>query len=109
MEIPDVEETPNPQIEEISDDAYGISPLAKISLHAILGRNSTSTLHFKGVINSKTILILIDNGSSHNFISKSLLAELGIKPDILPPFGVQIGDVSSRGCNSICQDLKVMI
>ncbi|GAV58252.1 hypothetical protein CFOL_v3_01786, partial [Cephalotus follicularis] len=39
-----------------------------ISLHAFLGDVSPLTIRLKGVVNGKAICILIDGGSTHNFI-----------------------------------------
>lgn len=64
---------------EISEEAEDTQPeeenmlcqneeTAEISLHAILGLSSHSTMKVKGMIANKLVMILIDSGSTHNFI-----------------------------------------
>ncbi|KAK4275040.1 hypothetical protein QN277_018183 [Acacia crassicarpa] len=84
-------------------------PMAVITLHAILGRSSTTTMKVKGTIFSHEILILIDSGSSHNFISNTLVADLGIPTQQLPPFGVLVGDGALISCQKICTNVEIKV
>ncbi|XP_028806365.1 uncharacterized protein LOC114761176 [Neltuma alba] len=54
------------------------SKLAEISLYVILGISSMTTMKVLGTILSREVLILIDSGSTHNFISEKLVTELKI-------------------------------
>ncbi|GKE18073.1 retrotransposon gag domain, retroviral aspartyl protease, partial [Tanacetum coccineum] len=65
--------------------------MAEISFHAILGKTSGTTMKVDGTLESRKVLILVDNGSTHNFISTSLVKQLGLKVNMVPSFGVQIG------------------
>jgi hypothetical protein len=45
--------------------------IPKISVHAISGHNAPNTMQLKGRMQSIPMTILLDSGSSHNFISAS--------------------------------------
>lgn len=44
-----------------------------ISLHAITGGKGNHTIKIAGQMKKKTISILVDSGSTHNFVSQSLV------------------------------------
>ncbi|GKA35091.1 retrotransposon protein, putative, ty1-copia subclass, partial [Tanacetum coccineum] len=90
--------------EEESDDQEGF---AKISLHVIFGKTNVNTMKLQGTIGTTEVLILVDGGSTHNFISNALVRELKMVIVFVTPFGVQIrnGDIiRSRPCSQ-CNDL----
>ncbi|KAF7812841.1 Ty3/gypsy retrotransposon protein [Senna tora] len=95
----------DPSVEETED----VADLAEISLHAILGKYQGSTMKIKGTMASKSVLILIDSGSTHNFISETLVQELRLPVQQVPTFGVQIGNGEVIRCNTICRGIKVKL
>ncbi|GJR76866.1 retrotransposon gag domain, retroviral aspartyl protease [Tanacetum coccineum] len=62
-----------------------------------------------GMLHSTEVLILIDGGSTHNFISDVLVNELKLATQPLAPFGVQIGNGDVIRCGQICKNLPVQI
>ena len=83
--------------------------MAEISFHAILGKTSGTTMKVEGTLEGRKVLILIDSGSTHNFISTSLVKQLGLKVSTVPSFGVQIGNGQIIQCNQICRDLSMVL
>ncbi|PWA74286.1 hypothetical protein CTI12_AA219250 [Artemisia annua] len=83
--------------------------MAEISFHAILGKTSGTTMKVEGTLEGRKVLILIDSGSTHNFISTSLVKQLGLKVSTVPSFGVQIGNGQIIQCNQICCDLSLVL
>ncbi|GJX48412.1 retrotransposon gag domain, retroviral aspartyl protease [Tanacetum coccineum] len=96
----DVEEPLTTDLADLESDR---EETAKISLHAILGKPHPTTMKVHGMLHSTEVLILIDGGSTHNFISDVLVNELKLATQPLAPFGVQIGN---GDCNSIGQNLQ---
>lgn len=52
--------------------------LAKISFHAILGNTIKATMKLQGEINERQVLIIVDSGSTHNFMVETIVEELEI-------------------------------
>nr|GEW24072.1 retrotransposon Gag domain, retroviral aspartyl protease [Tanacetum cinerariifolium] len=67
---------------------------AEISLHAILAKPHPTTMKVRGNLHSTEVLILIDGGSTHNFISDVLVNELKLTSKPVAPFGVQIEEAT---------------
>ncbi|GJT48170.1 retrotransposon gag domain, retroviral aspartyl protease [Tanacetum coccineum] len=102
----DVEE---PLTTDLTNLEYDREETAEISLHAILGKPHPTTMKVHGMLHSTKVLILIDGGSTHNFISDVLVNELKLTTQPLAPFGVQIGNGDVIRCGQICKNLPVQI
>ncbi|KAI6672770.1 hypothetical protein NL676_000676 [Syzygium grande] len=63
---------------------------AEILLHAILGKASGTTMELKGSLMGSPVLVLVDSGLTHNFVTSSLVASMNIPIEKIVPFGVQI-------------------
>ena len=49
---------------------------AEITIYALLGSPSPSTMRIKGRINGHWVVILIDTSSTHNFLDVAILSKL---------------------------------
>ena len=71
-----------------------------ISLHAISGAHSFDTMRVRGIFGSVSTIILLDSGSTHNFLSEHFANLLGLRPINTKQFKVTVasGDkLPSRG------------
>ncbi|GJS57063.1 retrotransposon gag domain, retroviral aspartyl protease [Tanacetum coccineum] len=102
----DVEESFTTELTNLDSDR---EETAEISLHAILGKTHPTTMKVHGMLHSTEVLILIDGGSTHNFISDVLVNELKLATQPVSPFGVQIGNGDVIRCGQICKNLAVQI
>ncbi|XP_071728193.1 uncharacterized protein [Rutidosis leptorrhynchoides] len=59
-----------------------------ISLNALTGTNAYQTMRVKGLVNKYKIHILIDSGSTHNFLDINVAKKLGCKISGTPPLSV---------------------
>ena len=50
-----------------------------ISLHALTGITDYNTMRVKGKIKNQLINILIDTGSTHNFVDQLVVKKLGVR------------------------------
>jgi hypothetical protein len=80
----------------------GLSPpggLLSLSLSAVLGIPSRQTIQFSGKCQGHPIVLLVDSGISHSFVSSTLAGKLsGISP--LPhPVTVQVADGGNVSCS----------
>ncbi|MBA0758586.1 hypothetical protein Gotri_021568 [Gossypium trilobum] len=82
--------------------------LATLSFHAILGKIKTTIMKLREDIETKEVPILIDSGSTHNFIADTpIVKELNLKTQILPSFGVQTGNKNIIRCNYVCRNVEI--
>ncbi|XP_028780228.1 uncharacterized protein LOC114736538 [Neltuma alba] len=108
MEIAEEGETVMPPlIEEVDAEAEVAD--AEISFNAILGKASASTMRLQGTLRGRDVLVLVDSGSTHNFVSDSIVNELNLPVQQVQPFGVQIGNGSTVKCHRVCSALEVKI
>ncbi|GAV72441.1 RVP_2 domain-containing protein [Cephalotus follicularis] len=90
-----------------SDVAELLESEPTISLHAFLGDDSPSTMRLKGVVNGNAICILIDGGSTHNFIQAQVASYLGLTITQSKHFTVQVGNGQSLSCVGLSSQVPV--
>ncbi|XP_077215503.1 uncharacterized protein LOC143850075 [Tasmannia lanceolata] len=107
-EVPDcIMEDDNDEIfEDTSTENLGDKP-AEISFPTLVGQQNPSTIHLTRVSPNHSLHVLIDDGSTHNFV-KDQVAKI-IKWPIVPPtpFRVLIGNGESLLCPKKCLDVKL--
>lgn len=92
MEVTDCDDQEDQHVEIIACAVYGISAPQNIQ-----------TMKVTGLIKNCPVIVLLDSGSSHNFISLSVAKKLGWSVDANTSFEVMIangGTISSKGCCS---------
>ncbi|KAL6340300.1 hypothetical protein AAG906_040737 [Vitis piasezkii] len=73
-------------IEDIEGDQLEPEPydaLPEISFHAIAGTKHPQTIRVLGKLKNKNVTVLINGGSTHNFIDQAIVSKFGL-PDFLP-------------------------
>lgn len=79
---------------------------AGISLHAIMGSRSSSTIKIQGWLKNKPISVLVDSGSTHNFIAQSLVKQLRLPVTPCSEFKVQVANGEKLSCSSKIDNIK---
>lgn len=69
------------QIEQGQGTEAETEELTEISLHAISGTLGNSTMKVEGEVNNKRLQLLIDSGSTHNFLDESMTDKLGCRTE----------------------------
>ena len=82
---------------------------AQISLHALSGHGAPETLRLTGFICEHRVQILIDGGSTHNFLQQKLVALLQLQPHETSTLRVTVGNGEELQCNQVCPNLAVKI
>jgi len=77
-----------------------------LSLQAIHGTAGCQTIKVWGKINKCPILILIDSGSTHNFLHADLVDKLGCPTTTIKPMMVEAANGGTMSCTSICKNLQ---
>lgn len=80
---------------------------AQISLHALLGHTIPQTLKVKGQIQHNPVVILIDSGSTHNFIQDRIAKQLNLPLRQSQSFQVLVGNGEELTCDSICHQMAL--
>lgn len=65
-----------------------------MSMHAFNGTSDYRTMKVKGSLKGKMVHVLIDSGSTHNFIDLTVAKRLGCRMEEVHPFAVSVGDGS---------------
>ena len=77
-------------------------PQAQISLHALSGHTAPETLRMTGRISTQSVVILIDGGSTHNFVQARLVKTFGLTPQSTPTLRVLVGNGNEVVCSQVC-------
>ncbi|XP_022041421.1 uncharacterized protein LOC110944001 [Helianthus annuus] len=85
-------------------EAMNLDP--QISIHAIMGVNSFSTMRIVGTIGTSQIQILIDSGSTHNFLDSKLASKLQRFTKGVPVMKVRVANGKNLDCSQLCQDFQ---
>ncbi|KAJ0035750.1 hypothetical protein Pint_24601 [Pistacia integerrima] len=101
-----------PEGEDVNIDLESpTSPkMPAISLHAMASMLHPNTMRIHGRIRGKIVLILLDFGSSHNFINESFASRIGLQPlaqgklEVMVAFGKKLA--SSGCCTQVLLTLK---
>lgn len=62
-----------------------------------------------GCIANHQVVILVDGSSTHNFIQKHLVHQLGLPTQTTPPLNVMVGNGHHLDCRHVCPALAVHI
>ncbi|KAJ0623068.1 putative retrotransposon gag domain, aspartic peptidase domain superfamily [Helianthus annuus] len=81
---------------------------AEISFLALSGTVLPQTLRLAGKIKTKDIVVLVDGGSTHNFISQALVAQLGLTVDDNVKFEVVVANSDTLVCVGRVRNLTIM-
>lgn len=76
----------------------------EISLLAMAGNKSMSTVRLQRFIKKQKVSILVDSRSAHSFIDTSLVKNLGLVAEIIPPLIVTVVDGSQLMVDSLQTD-----
>jgi hypothetical protein len=92
----------------ISDPVQDPDP-AQISLHALMGHTIPQTLRVMGQINHTPISILIDSGSTHNFLQDRIAKQLGLTITPAHYFKVLVGNGELLPCTTMCSQVTLSL
>ena len=85
-----------------------LKPEHHLSFNSLNGEHSTCTLCFQGKIQGVQVQVLLDSGSSDNFLQPRIAQRLKLKIQEAPQFQVLVGNGSTLTASGLIQDLPVM-
>lgn len=100
--------------EQDNDDSDGdpqddTEPQPEISLHALTGWDTPSTIRLHVDIGSHQLLALVDSGSTHNFISEKAAQRLRLSATATTPFMVRVANGYPLKCGSRYETVELKI
>ena len=102
--------SPDQEPENLPDhDPPSDLDLPHISLHALSGLPSSETFRLEGIINHTSLTILIDSGSTHNFLQPRIAQFLHLKAQNTNPLRILVGNGSVLNCNQVCPDITLSL
>ena len=112
LEVDDDEEEPQEEEQEHQQDSELVpveSPQHHLSFNALRGFIVAGTMRFEGRIQGAVVQILLDSGSSDNFIQPRIAKSLKLPIQPSPQFQVMVGNGQTMPTEGVVQDLQVTI
>jgi len=78
-----------------------------ISCNALVGITTPQTLKIEGHIKNKKVIVLIDSGSTHNFIHCKVAKESNYFLNPTPEFQVMLANGGTINCSRKCHNIKL--
>jgi hypothetical protein len=78
-----------------------------ISCNALAEINTNQTLKIEGYVKKKKVIVLIDYGSTHNFIHYKLAKDLNLFVYLVPEFQVMIADGGTINFSGKCNKINL--
>ena len=76
---------------------------------SINGFSRPKTMKMKGNIGEHSVIVLVDSGASHNFISETLANNLGLPISETGVFVVKLGDGRQISSAGMCKQIKLLV
>lgn len=80
----DEESSPTEELNEIVGDETMVGDIS--SLHTLSGTHTPRSLQLAGSIRGRNLRVLVDSGSTHNFIQPSIASLLKLPIEEIPSF-----------------------
>ena len=80
-----------------------------ISCNALAGIATPQTLNIEVNINNKKLIVLINSGSTHNFIHCKIAKELNCFLYLAPECQVMVANGGTINCSGKCHNIKIIM
>ena len=81
----------------------------EITLSALIGAFTLGTIRVRGKVNGNGLVILIDTGSTHNFVAASLVSGLQLRVDVSKVLEVKVAKGSMVKTQGFCSSVPMCI
>lgn len=85
------------------NDSPKIDTTPGVSLNSVMGLTNPKTMKMAEVVNGRTVVVMIDPGATHNFISTIAAQKLDIQPSESKRFGVALGTGEAVHGEGVCK------
>ncbi|XP_048549353.1 uncharacterized protein LOC125528980 [Triticum urartu] len=77
-----------------------------LSTHAVTGTETPHTIRLRALVGNQVMLLLVDSGSTHNFISTAFVDRIKATSVTVPAVKVRVANEERMSCNSMVQGLQ---
>lgn len=98
--------------EELPDEEEPLAEeevAAEVSLCSVIGLTNPKTMKIKGEIGGQQVIIMIDPGATHNFISLKTVEQLGIPITKTGGFRVSLGNGEAVKGSGACKGVMLEV
>ncbi|GJY68144.1 putative mitochondrial protein [Tanacetum coccineum] len=81
----------------------------EVSLNSLLGFTSPRTMKIRGILGGVVVTVLINSGATHNFLSKVLVARLGLCVSGNNSVGVMLGNEGFEESVRLCKGVVLSL
>ncbi|GKC60130.1 putative mitochondrial protein, partial [Tanacetum coccineum] len=81
--------------------------MVEVSINYVMGFTSPHTMKIQGIIGDEEVVVLIDSGATHNFLSKRVLKELGLLVTGGGSISVMLGNGKFKKSRGICKGVLI--
>ncbi|CAA0822204.1 Unknown protein, partial [Striga hermonthica] len=99
-EDPVIEEEQEVEVEVLNDEA-------EISVHAMAGTKGPRTMRLPAWLKDRRVTVLVDNGTSHNFINATLSHKLKLPTSTIEPFEVRVANGERLRCSEMYRGVLI--
>ena len=82
---------------------------AELSLHAMSGAKAPSTMRLMAWIGRHKVTLLVDSGSSHNFVNANIIKKIELRGVAVEPFEVKVANGEKLKCDEVVRDVKLNV
>ncbi|XP_043725863.1 uncharacterized protein LOC122672458 [Telopea speciosissima] len=93
----------------VNDVAEEVEEIPEISLHAICGVKTPETMRVVGRLGHVAVTVLVDSGSTHNFLSLKVAKKVGISPTNQQPFEVMVASREKISSPGMCKNVSLNV
>lgn len=83
--------------------------MVEVSLNSVVGFTPNHTMKVKGQLRKRDVIVLIDSGATHNFISNRVVHESGLQLTDIGSFGVVIGTRRIEKGRGVCREVLLSL
>ncbi|PKI61860.1 hypothetical protein CRG98_017758 [Punica granatum] len=92
--------------DEVMKEELEETPSPHISLHALLGTRSCQTMRVVGIMGKRLLHILVDSGSTHNFLNEEVGRKLGCQTELMSAVRVAVANGNELKCERVCKKFR---
>ncbi|KAA0034359.1 gypsy/ty3 element polyprotein [Cucumis melo var. makuwa] len=89
------------------EEMVEVSPIVELSLNSVVGLTAPGTFKVKGTAEDREIVIMVDCGATHNFISLKLVESLNLPMAETTNCGVIMGSGKAMQGRGMCKGIAV--